>query len=73
MIGSGAALEGGFGSTGRLQEVGINRIDYYTCNVLYDSEIVDCSASVCLVAVKIVVKATPAIPFSKSPRSEEVE
>jgi trypsin len=38
VIGSSATLEGGFGSTGRLQEVGINRID---CNNLYDGDIVD--------------------------------
>jgi hypothetical protein len=39
MIGSGAAWEGGFGSTGRLLEVGINYIDYEVWNDLYDSAI----------------------------------
>jgi hypothetical protein len=34
VIGSGAASEGIFGSTGQLQEVGINQIDYETCNDL---------------------------------------
>jgi secreted trypsin-like serine protease len=33
--------EGIFGSTGRLQEVGINRIDYETCSDLYDGDIDD--------------------------------
>jgi hypothetical protein len=63
MIDSVPALDGGFGSVGGLQEVCFNRIDYETCKDLYDGEIVDCSVSVCLVAIKIVAKATPAIPF----------
>lgn len=43
MIGSSVAWEGGLGPTGRLQEVGINHIDYETCSDLYDGDIVDCS------------------------------
>jgi trypsin len=41
LIGSGATSESGFGSSGRLQEVGINLIDYETCNNLYDGDIAD--------------------------------
>jgi hypothetical protein len=33
-------LDGGFGSPGRLQEVGINHIDYETYNDLYNGDIV---------------------------------
>jgi hypothetical protein len=50
VIGSGATSEGGFGSTGRLQEVGINHIDYETCNNLYDGDIVDSVMALCLCA-----------------------
>jgi hypothetical protein len=64
MIAFGTTWEGGFGSTGRLQEVGIHPVDYEPCNDLYDGEIVDCPVSVCLVAFKRSFKATPAIPFS---------
>ena len=59
IIGSCAALEDGFGSTGRLQEVGINCIDYERCNNLNDGKIVDYSVSVCLVAIKIVSRLRP--------------
>jgi hypothetical protein len=41
VIGSGGTSEGGFGSTGRLHEVGINNLDCGTCNDLYDGDIVD--------------------------------
>jgi hypothetical protein len=66
VIGFGATSEGGFGSTGRLQEVSINHIDYETCNDMYDGDIVGC-VMLCagvLAAVKIVAKATPVVPFS---------
>jgi hypothetical protein len=71
LIDSVAALEDGFGSTGGLQKVCINRIDYVTCNDLCDEEIVDCSVSVCLAAIKIVAKATPAIPFRSGKHEPE--
>jgi hypothetical protein len=41
VIGSDDTSKGDFGSTGRLQEFGINHIDYETCNSLYDRDIVD--------------------------------
>jgi hypothetical protein len=59
VIGSGATSEGGFGLTGRLQEVGINHIDYEMCNDLYNGGLVD-SAMLCVgVPGVIVAKATP--------------
>jgi hypothetical protein len=46
--------------------VGINHIDYETCNDLYDGEIVSSVIlrTGCLAVVKIVTKATPAVPIS---------
>jgi hypothetical protein len=42
--------------------VDINHIDYVTCNDLYDGDII-ASMPVCLAAVKIVAKVTPAVQF----------
>jgi hypothetical protein len=41
VLGSLATSEGGFGSSGRLQEVGINNTNHDTCNNLNDGDIVD--------------------------------
>jgi hypothetical protein len=38
VIGSGTPVESGFGSTGRLQEVGINHIAFGKCDDLYDGD-----------------------------------
>lgn len=37
-IDSVATSEGASGSPGRLQEVGVNPIDYETCNDMYDGD-----------------------------------
>jgi hypothetical protein len=63
VIDTGPTAEGGFGSSGRLQEVGINHI-YETCNDLSDGNImfsVIFCAPVCLRAVRIFAKVTLAV------------
>jgi hypothetical protein len=66
VIGSGATSEGDFGSTGRLQELGINLIDYKTCNDLYGGNIVE-SIILCVGVpgvMKMAAKTTAEVPFS---------
>jgi hypothetical protein len=70
VIGSGATLEGYFGSTGRFQKVEINHINYETWNRLHNAYTMPTLSSlsyfvlVCLTLVNILAKATRAVPFS---------